>query len=121
MDIPFLVDVLAKAFLILCTSCQVQLQLGLGLLNPIPAQPSSIPVLLLGYLSLLPLYMCFLLALHFVSQVPVQPCLSLAFPSLLPALGDGELLSTKQSFLQNLLALFCLFILENGFSGGFVD
>ena len=39
-------------FILLCTPCHVQLQLGLGLSDSIPTQPSSIPILLPYYLSL---------------------------------------------------------------------
>ena len=73
-DLPFHADVPVEAlFLILCILCQVQLQLHLGLPDPIPTQPSSVPLLVPGYLSLLPLPVHFLLALYFDQQVSTQP------------------------------------------------
>jgi len=42
--------------------------------DPIPTQPSSILIILPGYLSLLLLPVHFLLALKFDQQIPVQPC-----------------------------------------------
>ena len=51
-----LTEVPTNAFLIfLSTPCCVEFQLDLVLPDPIPTQPSSIPILLPGYLSLLPL------------------------------------------------------------------
>ena len=53
LDIPFLDDVPLAGFLaLLCAPCQVQFQLGLGFSDPIPIQPSSIPIFLPDYLSL---------------------------------------------------------------------
>jgi len=69
-----------EVFLVLLfIPCQIQFQLVLGLPDPIPTQTSSIPIFLPGYLSLLPITAYFLLTLQFDQQVPVQPCLSLAF------------------------------------------
>jgi len=69
---PFLVEVPVEVFLVLGIPCQAQFKLGLGFPDPIPTQPSSIPIIFLWYLSLLPVR--FLLALQFDQQVPVQPC-----------------------------------------------
>jgi len=64
LHFPFLMDVPLEAFLVrLCNPCRVQFQLGLALCGPVPAQPNSIPVLLLGFLSLFPLSVHCLLAL----------------------------------------------------------
>ena len=93
---------------------------GLGPLDTIPTQPSSIPVLL-RCLCLLPLPEHFLLALQFDQQALVQQCWSLAFLSCLPAPGDGDLLCPKESFLKDLTALLCSLVLEKSFPGGFVD
>ncbi|KAK4811032.1 hypothetical protein QYF61_015736 [Mycteria americana] len=61
---------------ILCIPCQVQLQLRLGLPDPIPTQPGSIPILFPAYLSLLPL--------PFDQQVLTHPCILLpSFPDFL--------------------------------------
>mgnify|MGYP001858504497 CR=1 FL=1 len=61
-----------EAFLVLlCTPCQVQFHLGLDFPDAVPTQPSSIPILLPGYLSLLPLPVHFLLALQAGHQAPV--------------------------------------------------
>ncbi|KAK4806893.1 hypothetical protein QYF61_012614 [Mycteria americana] len=63
-DLPFLADLpIEPLIIILCVPCQVQLQLRLGLPDPIPTQPGSVPILFPGYLSLLPLPVRFLLAL----------------------------------------------------------
>lgn len=78
----FLVAVPREALLILlCAPCQAQFQLGLGFPDPILTQPSSIPIFLPTYLSLLPLLVHFLLALLFNQLVPLLPYLSLAFLS----------------------------------------
>jgi len=61
-DLSFLADVSAEALIILSIPCQVQLQVCLGLPDPTPAKPGSIPMLLLRYLSLLPLPVHLLLA-----------------------------------------------------------
>ena len=66
---PFPVDVPIEDFLIyLCTHCQVQFQLGLGIPGPIPTQPNNMLTFLPGYLSLLPLPVHFLLALLHVNS-----------------------------------------------------
>lgn len=71
---------LLEAFLILlCTPWQVGFQLGLGLPDLIPTQPSSIPMLFPENLSLLPPPVHFLLALHFDQKVQIQTYQSLAF------------------------------------------
>lgn len=88
-DSTFLVYTSIEAFLVLLfTPCQVQFQLCLDLSDPMPTQPSSISILLPGYLSLLPLPVHFLLALQFDQQVLFQAWPPLAFLSWLPE--DGE-------------------------------
>ncbi|KAK4827421.1 hypothetical protein QYF61_017859 [Mycteria americana] len=73
-NFPFLVDIPVEALLvILCIPCQVQLQLCLGLPNPIPTQAGSIPILFPGYLSLLPLPVQFPLALYHAGLFPSLP------------------------------------------------
>ncbi|KAK4816375.1 hypothetical protein QYF61_016279 [Mycteria americana] len=54
-DLPFLTDIPVEALIILCIPGQVQLQLCIGLPDPIPTLPGSVPILFPGYLSLLPL------------------------------------------------------------------
>lgn len=54
------------------------------------------------YQSLFPLPVQFLLALQFHQQDPVKPCCSLIFFSILPTLGNGELLCPKENFLKDL-------------------
>lgn len=62
LDFLFLVVVPVEAFLaVLCTSCQVQFQLDPGLSDPISTEPSSISILLPGYLFQLPLPKHFLI------------------------------------------------------------
>lgn len=52
--LPFLANIPVDVVLvILCIPCQVQLQLCRGLPRPIPSQLDCIPLLFLGYLSLL--------------------------------------------------------------------
>ena len=64
-DLPFLVDIPVEDLLvILCIPRQVQLQLHLGLTDPIILrQPGSVHIFFAGYLSLLLLHVHFLLAL----------------------------------------------------------
>ncbi|KAK4832075.1 hypothetical protein QYF61_020631, partial [Mycteria americana] len=77
-DLPFLADIPVEALLIIpCIPCQVQLQLRLGLPDPIPTQPGSIPVLFPGYLSLLPLPLTSRSRLIHASLLP-------SFPDFLP-------------------------------------
>ena len=50
-NLPFLADIPVEALLvILCVPCQVQLQLRLGLPDPILTQLGSVPILFPGYL-----------------------------------------------------------------------
>lgn len=66
----FLDDIPLEAHLvILCILCQVPLQLCLDLPHPIPTQLNCIPVLFPGYLSLLPLTVCFLLPLRVYQKI----------------------------------------------------
>jgi len=63
-DPPLLDDIPVEAlFITLCVSCQVQLHLHLGLPDPLPTKPGSIPMLFPGYLPLYLLPGHFLLAL----------------------------------------------------------
>ncbi|KAK4829131.1 hypothetical protein QYF61_002210 [Mycteria americana] len=96
--------------IVLCIPCQVQLQLCLGLPDPIPTQPGSIPILFPGYLSLL--------LPPFDQQVLTQPCWSLAFLSSFLTPGDQELLHSMERVLKGLPALFCSLVPEGSFPGG---
>lgn len=79
LGFTFLVHIHAEAFPVLVfTPLQDQFQLDFRLPDPISTQPSSISILIPGYLSLLPLPVHFL-AFQFDEQVPVQSCQSLAF------------------------------------------
>ena len=64
LNLPFLVDIPVEALLVMLNiPCQVQLQLCLGPPDLVSTQPGRFPILFLGYLSLLPLPVQFLLVL----------------------------------------------------------
>lgn len=120
MDFPFPIDMPIEAFLIfLCISSQVQFQLGLGLSDSIPRQPSCISILFPGYLFLLPLPVNFL-SLQFDWQISFQPCQSPTLLSCLCTPADGELFCLKESLHKDLPALLGYLVLEDRFPEGFV-
>jgi len=100
LNFSYLVVVPVEAFLILCTPCQVQFQLVLGVPDLVPTQASSISMLLPGYLPLLPMPVHFLLALQFDHWVPVQICPSLVFFSDFLHLGMESSFALGKAFIE---------------------